>query len=200
MWRLRPWEQAQAAPRRGWGDGGAGDSGSEPSFHKRGTETPEEKSWLRARQLMTCYQPRGALVRQAWVLGRPTAMRIDLLAEPRSSTSAPRLAPETIPPPCSRTLHGSRRPFPQNLSQEMEPGHKAAQSSSYPHPPRCFLPGGRGGARTERQASGGTAPIDNLRSDLGPSFAGTGWKPRAVTSTPGFIQDSAPGRHTVSAQ
>lgn len=200
MRRLRPWEQAQAAPRRSWGDGGAGDSGSEPRFHRRGTETPEEKSWLRARQLMTCYQPRGAPVRQAWVPGRPTATRIDLLAEPRSSTSAPGLAPETIPPPCSRTLHGSRRPFPQNLSQEMEPGHKAAPTFHLPAPATLLPAWGTRGCRTEHQASRGTAPVDNLRSDLGPSFAGAGWKPRAVTSTPGFIQDSAPGRHTVSAQ
>lgn len=93
-------------------------------------------------------------------------MRIDLLAEPRSSTSAPRLAPETIPPPCSRTLHGSRRPFPQNLSQEMEPGHKAAQPSSYPHPPRCFLPGGRGGGVHAQSAKHLGAPHPLTTSDL----------------------------------
>ena len=129
--QVRPWEQAQATPRRSWRDGGAGDSRSEPPFHRRGPETPEEKSWLRARQLMTCYQPRGL-----WS-GRPGCQGE---LQPHASTSWPSPVPaHQLPalhqrPSHHPALEHSMAPAAPslNLSQETEPGHNAAPTFHLP--------------------------------------------------------------------
>ena len=73
-------------------------AGQSPPSAEGETETPEEKSWPKARWRMTFHRLRGALGSQAGVLGRPRAAPTDILAESCSSTSAPSHAPETIPP------------------------------------------------------------------------------------------------------
>lgn len=184
---VRPREQAQAAPRRARGDGRAGDSGSEPPSTRR-TETPEEKSWLRARQLMTYYQQGGL---QA---GRPGCRD----PQPRALTSwlspvpasAPRLAPETTPPPCSRT---SMAPLALPSESESGNGTRAQGSPNLPPLPRVCHTSCLGdvGVHTEHPASGGATPLTASDLILAPHLRVQDGKPRAADIHPGFIQDSA---------
>lgn len=104
--------------QEGLGDGGADDSRSEPPrpAAERETESPEEKSWPKARRLMT-HHPLSVL----WA-ARPGCWGEALQRPPRlagscSHTSAIGHAPHAIPPACSSV---QCRPCTRNLSQELE--------------------------------------------------------------------------------